>query len=952
MGVMQNNMSVAWSAPATSGGTLAGRAAELARLERLLERLRTRESDVLVLRGEPGIGKTALLDHFAAHAKGLRIVRLRGVESEMELPFASLHLLCGSLRDGMPFLQPAQRAALETAIGPHEGPADRFLVGLAVLELFVAAAARQPLLCIVDDAQWLDDQSARVLAFVVRRLQSEPVGVVLAERLPRTIGRFDGLPELTLDGLSYTEARTLLRSLIRSRFDETVLQRIFAESRGNPELLLNTVRGTRVADFAGGFAVVTAPTPHARPLDETKASIEHLDADSRRMLLVAAADPTGDPALYWRAATYLDIAPEATGPLEFANLLHVAPRVLFSDPRLRPAVYRLSSDDERRCVHAALAAATDAASDPDRRAWHLAHAVVGTDEDVALELERCVPKARERGGPAAAAAFLEKAALITLDASRRAERALAAAAAKLDAGAPDAAVRLLVAAEMGPPDSAHRSRLECQRARAAFAARRGNDASELLLRAASKLEQLDARVAGEAYLEALVAAIYAGRLSSGRGPEAIAKAVRGSLLSLRLPPSLDLLLRGLTGRFTDGYAAAHATLKQALDAVRDESSQLDVSRWLWLACRIAGDLWEDEVWHELTTLDLQRAEAAGSLAVLPYTLTYRSIVDVHSGDFASAEALVADADAIMDVTGHPPFAYTSLVLAAYRGEESSALPLIDAARHDAVRRGEGITMTTAGFAAAVLYNGLGRYDAALSAASDAAESDELGLFGWSLVELVEAASRSGQPDAGMEALQILTERARVTGTDWAFGIVARSRALLTDGSAAERFYVEAIERLSRSRIRVHLARAQLIYGEWLRRQGKRIDARAQLRAAFDAFVAMGATAFAERAHRELLATGETARRRVVETTGQLTPQEMRIAALARDGLTNTEIGERLFVSPRTVEYHLHKVFEKLGVRSRHELHVVLEDVVARPTRLSGGATGKRCAQGSGQSEVA
>jgi DNA-binding CsgD family transcriptional regulator len=949
---MYEDMSADRPAQPAPRAMLAGRVAELARLERLLQRLRKRESGVLVLRGEPGAGKTALLDHLAARAEGLRVVRLRGVESEMELPYASLHLLCVTLHDAMPALLPAHRAALEATIGRREGSQDRFLVGLAVLELLAAAAARQPLLCIVDDAQWLDERSAQVLAFVVRRLQSEPVGVVLSERLPKAVREFDGLPELPLGGLSYADARTLLRSLIRSRFDETVLQRIFAESRGNPALLLNTFRGVRAADFAGGFAVVTTPPPDALPIDETKARIEHLHADSRRLLLVAAADPTGDPALFWRAAAHLGIAAAATEPLESENLLHVAPQVRFADPRLRSALYRLSSHEERRCVHAALAAATDAAGDADRRAWHLAHAVVGTDETVAVELERCVAKARERGGPAAAAAFLERAALITLDASRRAERALVAAAAKLDAGAPDAAVRLLVAAEMGPLDSARRSRLERQRARATFAAQRGRDAAELLLHAAAKLEQLDARVAGEAYLEALVAASYAGRLTNGGGPAAVAKAVQASLPGLRLPPVMDLLLRGLVARFTDGYAAAHPILKQALDAARDESSWLDMSRWLWLACRVAGDLWEDEAWHELTTLDLRLAEQAGCLAVLPYTLTYRSIVEVHSGDFGSAAALVADADAIVDVTGHPPFAHTSLVLAAWRGEERSTLALIEAARQDARQRGEGITLTTASFAAAVLYNGLGRYDAAVTAASDAAESDELGLYGWSLLELVEAASRSGQSAAGTEALDTLTERARVTGTEWALGIAARSRALLTEGPAAEQFYVEAIQHLSRTRMRVHLARAQLIYGEWLRRQGRRIDARAQLRAAWDSFVDMGASAFAERAHRELLATGETARRRVVETHGQLTPQEARIAALARDGLTNPEIGERLFVSPRTVEYHLHKVFDKLGITSRHELHLVLDDAVGSASRPAAAASGGAYDQGSSHSDVA
>jgi DNA-binding CsgD family transcriptional regulator len=346
-----------------------------------------------------------------------------------------------------------------------------------------------------------------------------------------------------------------------------------------------------------------------------------------------------------------------------------------------------------------------------------------------------------------------------------------------------------------------------------------------------------------------------------------------------------------------------------------------------LACRVAGDLWEGELWQELTTLDVQLADANGCLTMLPYTLTYRSIVDVHTGEFGAAAALVAQADAAVAGTGHPPFAFTSLVLAGWRGQEDRATALIEAARVDACRRGEGITLTAASFSAAVLYNSLGRYDAAFAAAVDAAQLDELGLFGWSLVELVEAASRSGRRDAGMEALEVLTERARVSGTDWALGTAARSRALLTDGPDAEEFYVEAIELLERSRMQAHLARAQLIYGEWLRRQGRRVDARKQLRDAQESFAAMGAEGFAERARRELLATGETARRRVVETIGQLTPQEARIAALARDGLTNPEIGERLFVSPRTVEYHLHKVFEKLGISSRRELHLVPDERV-------------------------
>lgn len=906
---------------------LAGRAAECARLDQLMQRMRAGDSDVLVLRGEPGIGKTALLTYAAAQADGCRVVHLRGIESEMELPYAGLHLLCTTLADAAKTLQPAHRDALEAAIGLCARPPDPFLVGVATLGLLAAAAARQPLLCVVDDAQWLDRSSAQALAFVGRRLQSEPCALLLAERDDHKDSMFEGLPQLRLGALSHTEARRMLGSIIRGRFDETVLARIVSESCGNPAALLSGFCGIPATELAGGFGVGTLPGPDGWDVGDHRQHIECVGPESRLLLLVAAADPTGDPALLWRVATHLGISPEAAEPLEARQLLRVRPRVTISPASLRAALYRASSAEERRRVHAAIAAATDAAADPDRRAWHLAHAVVGADDDVAAELERCVGRARERGGPAAAAAFLEEAAMLTLDSPRRAERALVAAAAKLEAGAPEAAVRLLATAEIGSRGTAMHGRLERQRARVAFATRRGNDASELLLRAAERLEPHDAQVAGETYLEALAASIFASRFDSGRGPEQTAKEIRTRLHQLSYPRAVELLLRGLAARLTDGYEVSHPILLQALDAFRDTSLEPEASRWRWLACRVAGDLWQDELWNELTNLELQQAEDAGCLAALPYALTYRSIMEVHAGDFGAAAARVEDADAIGALTGRPPFAYTSLVLAAWRGQEHPALALIDEASRDARRRGEGITLTTASFAAAVLYNGLGRYDAAFTAASDATQFDELGLFGWSLMELVEAASRSGQRDVGLAAVERLTERAGITGTDWALGTAARSQALLTDGPAAEDLYVEAIERLARSRMRVHLARAQLVYGEWLRRQGRRIDARRQLRTASESFTAMGAEAFAERARRELLATGETARRRVVQTSVELTPQEKGIAMLARDGLTNPQIAERLFVSARTVEYHLRKVFGKLGISSRRELLLMPDDRV-------------------------
>jgi DNA-binding CsgD family transcriptional regulator/tetratricopeptide (TPR) repeat protein len=930
-----------------SGAALVGRDAEWARLDRLLQRVRQGGSQVLVLRGERGIGKTALLDHAAVRADGFRVIRVSGIESEMELPFAGLHLLCSAMGDCMARLEPVEREVLEAAIGFGRAQPDRFLVGLATAALLSSEAAGQPLLCIIDDTQWLDRRSAQALAFVARRIESQPVAILLAERDPQTVREFDGLPELRLTGLSPVGARKLLHSVIRGRADESVVGRIIAETRGNPLALLELLDGASTADFAGGFGAVTTARPGGRVGVQIVEGMEDLPAESQRLLLLAAADATGDPALQWRASAHLGLAARA---FESEGFLHLSPQVTFCDPPLRSAIYCLAANEDRRIVHAALAAATDPAGEPDWHNWHRAHAVVGGDEELAGELERSVPAARERGGSAAAAAFLEKAAMLTSDSARRSERALAAAAAKLEAGAPDAATRLLAIAEMGPLDPANRVCLQRQRAQIAFATKRGNDAPGLLLRAARQLEPLDPRVAGETLLEAMVAAIFAGRL--GDGTAATAQAIGGSLPQAPLVPAVDLLLRGLVVRFTEGYTAACPILKQALNAFRADSTSHEPRRWIWLASQVAADLFDDEAWHALTTLELQRAEDGDALTMLPYALTLRAIVDLHGGEFGKATALIDNADATSAATGHPPFAYTSLILAAWRGHEIRALELLDAARQDASERGEGVTLTTARYAAAILYNSLGRYEAALAAARDAAELDELGLFGWSLVELVEAAARSGRPAAGVDALEQLAERARVTGTDWAIGIAARSRALLSDSSVAEGLYTEAIERLQRSRIKVHLARAQLVYGEWLRRQGRRIDARPQLRAAQQSFVAMGAEAFAKRAHRELLATGETARRRAVETRGQLTPQETRIALLARDGLTNPEIGERLFVSPRTVEYHLHKVFEKFGITSRRELHLVLDDTVSLPTRLPAGSARAQPPRVSHPSEVA
>jgi DNA-binding CsgD family transcriptional regulator len=909
---------------------LVGRTAEQATLDQLLTEARAGRSASLVLRGAPGIGKTALLEYAARRATGCRIVTARGVEAERDLPYAALHLLCASVDDSLKQVPSAQRDALQTAIGLRTGPEpDRFLAVLGLRALLSAAAAARPLLCIIDDAQWLDRPSAHVLVSAARRLKADSVVLLLAERQPDEPSQFSCLPELALDRLSDASARQLFAALIPGRVDQCVLARLVAETRGNPRALLEFLDGVAPADFAGGLGL-SAALP-ARGVDgDLQARLGRLPEDSWRLLLLAAAEPVGDPAMIWRAAAALGIPPEAAESLEADGLLSLDSRALFGRPLLRRVVYGMASKHERRHAHRALADVMNQAAVRDRRAWHRAQAAAGPDDEIALELDACAATVRERAGLAAAAAVLERAAMLTLEAGPRVDRALRAAAAKIEAADPGAAAKLVVTAELGATDHARRHRVERSRAQVASAMRRGSDAAELLVLAAQQLEATEPAIARDTYLEAVASALRAGHFGS-RGTDEIASAARLDPTALQPPRAADLLLDALTVRFTKSYEDAVEPVRRALDALACSSLDGQGVRWLGLGCRLASDVWDDQTWHALTARQLERAREADSLAVLPYALTDRALVELSCGDLAAAAALVDEADTATARTGSPPLSYASLVLAAWRGDHG-AFELFEQAREDAQERAEGAVITAASYSAAVLSNGLRRYDDAFVAATEAADCDQPGLGGWALVELVEAAARRGRRDAAACALERLSDRTRRIGSDWALGTEARCRALLSDDRAAEDLYREAIERLGRTRIRTELVRAQLVYGEWLRRQGRRLDARTLLRAARESFVAMGAGAFAERAHLELLATGETARSRSVDSHTQLTPQEARVAVLARDGLTNPEIGERLFVSPRTVEYHLHKVFAKLGVRSRRELHLALADGQGEPSQ--------------------
>jgi DNA-binding CsgD family transcriptional regulator len=891
---------------------LRGRRHECEALDRLLTGLRDGRSGVLVVRGDAGVGKTALLDYAVERADALGVVRGAGIDSEMELAFAGLHQLCSQLLDRREHLPAPQRDALEIAFGLAAGaPQDRFLVGLAVLSLLAEVARERPLVVCVDDAQWLDRASLETLAFVARRLLAESVALIFATRAATE--ELTGLPELVVEGLRYDDARALLDSVVQGPLDERVRERILAETRGNPLALLELPRGLTAAELAGGFALPAEPL-FGRIEASFLARLEPLPADTRRLVLTAAADPVGDEALLWRACARLGIGPEAAGPAEAAGLFKLDGRVTFFHPLVRSAVYRGAKPSERQEAHHALAEATDPEHDPDRRAWHRAQAATGPDEDVAAELERSAGRARARGGLAAAAALLGRSVALTADPARRTERALAAAQTEHEAGASSAALSLLAIADIGPLDEVQRARAERLRARIAFALRRGGDAPPLLLQAAERLEPLDPALARETYLEALGAALSSGQRQC---VEQAARALRAAGEPARAG---ELLMTGQALMITDGAAAATPVLRRALDAFRAEAlSGEDELRGLAFACHVAISLWDDESWDVLSSRHVRLAREAGALSELPLALELRCASEVSAGELDAAQVLLDEADAIAQAGGSAPLTDAALLLAGWRGDEAKARALIESAIRDAGDRGEESTITVAEYAAAVLDNGLGRHEAALAAAQRACDHHPARSYPKALVEIVEAAARSGRPEVGAGALATLREVTDAGGTDWALGIEARSRALLAAGEGADRLYKEATERLGRTRVRPELARAHLLYGEWLRRERRRVDARRELRTAHELFCAVGADAFADRAARELQATGETARRRTGEPRRELTAQESQVARLARDGLTNTEIGARLFISARTVEYHMHNVLAKLEINSRTKL---------------------------------
>jgi DNA-binding CsgD family transcriptional regulator len=884
----------------------------------MLDSVREGESAVLVLRGEAGIGKTALLHYCARQASGCRVAQIAGVESELEMPFAAVHQLCGPILGHLGALPEPQQRALGVALGAEVGNApDRFVVGLAVLGLLTEVAAERPLVCLVDDAQWLDEPSRQVLGFVGRRLLAEPVLLLLAVREAGEELLFPALTSLTLEGLTEEDARALLTAAVPGQLDEHVRDRIVAETQGNPLSLLELPREMSSGELAGGYGV---PHVGGQMEEHFARRVNGLPESTRRLLLLAAADPTGDATLLWRAAETFGVPRSAAAAAESGQLIDIGSHVRFHHPLVRSAAYAAGTLDDRCAAHAALAAATDAEIDPERRVWHLAAAATGPDEAVALQLEQMAAAAQARAGLAAAAAFLERSVQLSADPQRRAERALAAAHAHLHAGAFDTARALLAEARALAVDDVQRARIERLRGQVQYASNPGPKGPVLLVEAAKTLEQLDVQLARETYLDAWMASYAAGPFARDGGllPE-VSRAARSAPPAPDGAPACDLFLDGLATMVTDGRAASAEGLRRAVDAfLSDEVRDDEFLQWGHFATSSACHLWDWKSWDRLSAKHVEVARASGALAPLSMALSGRGVYTAWCGDAEASSRIIAEYDAVNEATGIGWYSACGLLHAAYQGRPE-ALVFVEASHADSVKHEIGQGSQFANWMRAILCNGLGRYEDALAAAQLAAYEMEIpNGTGWALVELIEAAVRNRQPEAARAAMEQLPKHT-LEDSDWAMGVQARCCALVAEGDEAEHWYAEAVKRLARTPFRTELGRAHLLYGEWLRREGRRVDAREQLTRAYEMFSAIGAEAFAERARRERVATGEKVRKRDVTTLNELTPQEEHIARLARDGRTNAEIGAEMFLSVRTVEWHLRKVFIKLDVRSRRDL---------------------------------
>jgi DNA-binding CsgD family transcriptional regulator len=910
---------------------LLGRKLERGQIDRVLQLARQGRSATLVLQGEPGTGKTTLLDYAVESGRDFQVVRLLGIESETELGFAALHQLLLPFLAGLRSLPVPQRDALGGALGLRRGDSpDRFLLALAALTMLSGAAAKRPLLCIVDDAQWIDRESASILGFIARRLSADAIAMLFAVRGPsgRTVD-LEGMPWLQIEGLPPEEAGQLLASVAQGRIDRGVSERIIAQTGGNPLGLIELGRELSREQLAGEIRL-----PELLPVGTSLQArylrqIERMPAETQVLLLAAAADPTGDPALLWRTGEFLGFGIRAAAPAEAEGLLSFSPLVRFRHPLIRSAVYHGAALAERVRVHEALARATDPQVAADLAAWHRAEAAIGPDESIAGELERAADRARERGGWAATARFLIRAATLTPDADERFRRVLTAAEAETTAGACVSAQTLLdsVAGQLDDPVR-HAAALRVQ-GTIRYALDQTAQAASVLLDAARRLAPLDTGLARATLLEALAAARISGRLGkSGASDADIASATR----SLPRPASAeatisDLLLDADAALILDGHEAAVPILKRAVTAMLEAPvSSAELLTLTAVGCTAAGALGDDHALYSLTNWLEVQARDQGAVLPLSTALIFSGSSELFAGHLGRARARYAERGAIEAARGGSCEVGLALVL-AWRGLAAEARAETADAAQVATEQGQGWKLVWLEYARAVLALGMGHYEEALAAAPHGYEENVL-LRTFALPDLIEAAVRCGERETAEQALASVASRAAASPTPLMLGLLARSRALLGSGTDTEALYQEAISYLQQARGRMHLARVELLYGEWLRRERRQRDAREHLQAAYGIFREMGADGFAERARLELAAAGGTARLPASSPGGGLTPQELQVAALAAAGFTNLEIASRLFISPKTVDYHLGKVYRKFGVGSRRQLASVPLDQAA------------------------
>jgi DNA-binding CsgD family transcriptional regulator len=905
---------------------LIGRHVEQRALAALVAAARGGRGGAVVLRGAAGVGKTALLDTLTSTADGMTVLRVSGAETGFESAYSGLSQLCSPVLDRLDRLPRPQSTALRVALGQQAGsPPDALLVGLGLLTLLSEASAQNPIVCIVDDAQWIDSSSLLCFGIAARRIGADPMAMIFAARDETAAGELTGLPQLPVNGLSSVEARALLSATLPGRVDERVLLTIIAEAHGNPLALLELPRTLSLTELAGGYGLPEAASSGNALAVAFGNRVRDLPPSTRSLLLLAACEPAGRADWLWAAAEQLDLGPAAAEAGAHAGLLSPGDGIRFRHPLIRAAIYREAPLLERRRAHAALAGVI---TEPDHRAWHRARATASPDEDVASDLERSAQRARARGGLAASGAFLANAAALSPNPHRRARRALDAAQAKLEAGTVDAVEPLLTLATSASSDETVRARADLLNARMAFTSSRGRDAPPLLLAAARRLADVDTARSRESYLDALMAAVLVGRL--GTDPQSSVAAIAASA-RIEAPPApsppraIDRLLDGLVIRFCDGYAEGADHLRQAITAFLDEDTRGSADpRWHEFAHRVCLDLFDQVSYNHLVGRQLTALRATGALSVLPAALITEAGLCVTGGSFAQAERLLTEAATIVTATtGHPlPDTSIHCYLAAYRGQEALCRDMLQRKESQAKARGQGFELAVSLYAAAILHCGLGQFEEALTAATEGAGFDDTGIHGYLLVELVEAAVRCGRDDLATTALRELTDRTDRVANDTAAGVAARSDALVGAGAGTDTRYRDALDHLGRSPARTYLARTHLVYGEWLRGQKRRADARDQLRIAHQMFAEMGAEAFARRARRELRSTGETVHNPAPRAAASLTGQETQIVTLVKDGLTNNEIGERLFLSPRTVEWHLGRIFAKTGVTSRRDLRTM------------------------------